>query len=79
MGGWWVGLGIGTAVVLIVVVVVTTILFYANRIGKQAKMASEALDLARDTTKPLWAVQQINYSAKQILEAMRAARGALGG
>ena len=79
LGGWYVGLAIGLAVVAVVVIVVTTILILARRISKQAQMAIDALDEARANTLPLWDVQQINDSAKRILESMRAARGALGG
>lgn len=79
MGGWYVGLAIGALVVVIVVVVVSTILFFAARISKQAQMATEAFDLARVNTDPLWDVMKINDAGKAILKATRTARGALGG
>ena len=77
--GWYLGLVIGFVVVLVVVAVVAPILVRAQRIGKQAKMAIDALDQSRQTTLPLWDVQKTNGNLRRILAAARAARSALGG
>lgn len=79
MFGWWLGLAIGVAVVVVVVVVVAVILVMARRIGNQAQEAVRALDEGRTNTRALWDLQEINQSAGGILEAAKAARGALGG
>lgn len=77
--GWVLGLIIGFSVVVIVVVVVATILTLAARIAKQANLATEALDVGRVNTLPLWDVQKTNNAVKAIIQAARTARGALGG
>lgn len=77
--GWYLGMGIGAAVVLVVVIVVGSILSSAARIAKQAGMATDALDAAYRNTLPLWDVASINRSAREILSDARTARGALGG
>lgn len=71
---WYLGLGIGFAVVSIVVVVVATILSLASRIGEQAAEGIEGLDDAREETLSLWKLRDTNTSARKILEASRAAR-----
>ena len=77
--GWYVGLGIGFAVVTIVVVLVATIMSLASRISKQAQQATEALDVGRANTLPIWDLQKTNNSAKAILLAAQTARKALEG
>lgn len=79
MFGWYLGLVIGFAVVAVVVVVVATILTLAARIARQADLATEALDVGRVNTLPLWDVQKTNNAVRAIIQAARTARGALGG
>lgn len=75
--GWWLGLGIGFAVVWVVVIVVSAILSRASRIAKQAQEILVALDRGRVTTLPLWDVDAINTSAKAILDRATEAREVL--
>ena len=77
--GWWLGLGIAFALIVVVVVVVSAILTLARRIGLQARTILADLDAARINTLGLGEVEQTNRAAKGILDAARAARGALGG
>jgi hypothetical protein len=77
--GWWLGLGIAFGLIVVVVVVVSAILTLARRIGLQARTILADLDAARINTLGLWEVEQTNRAAKGILDAARAARGALGG
>lgn len=72
--GWWVGLGIGFAIVWVVVIVVAAILSRASRIAKQAQAILVALDEGRVTTLPLWDIDSVNTSAKAILERATQAR-----
>ncbi|MCP9490549.1 MAG: hypothetical protein MSC31_11825 [Solirubrobacteraceae bacterium MAG38_C4-C5] len=77
--GWYVGLGIGFAVVAVVVVLVATILTLASRIGAQARTGIEAMDEARAATVAVWEIQQINSSTTAIWRAAESARKLLGG
>jgi ATP/ADP translocase len=76
---WLVGWIVGAAVVVVVVLLVGTVIFLAARIRAQLAAVLEALTEARDNTAPLWDVQTTNQAAGDILEAARAARGALEG
>lgn len=77
--GWYVGLSIAFTVIVVVVVVVATILQLANKIGRQAAAAIDALDVGRQNTLPLWDVQQTNDGVQGILMAARTAREVLEG
>jgi len=77
--GWYVGLGIGFAIVAAVVVLVATILTLASRIGSQARTGIERMDQARATTVPVWEIQKINSSTTAIWKAAESARRLLGG
>jgi len=77
--GWYVGLGIGFAIVAAVVVLVATILTLASRIGSQARTGIERMDQARATTAPVWEIQKINSSTTAIWKAAESARRLLGG
>jgi CHASE1-domain containing sensor protein len=77
--GWYVGLGIGFAIVAAVVVLVATILTLASRIGSQARTGIERMDQARATTLPVWEIQKINSSTTAIWKAAESARRLLGG
>ncbi|HVM00977.1 MAG TPA: hypothetical protein VM324_16930 [Egibacteraceae bacterium] len=75
--GWWLGLGIGFAIVWVVVIVVSAILSRAARIAKQAQEILVGLDQGRQTTLPLWDIDSVNATAKAILERATEAREAL--
>jgi len=77
--GWYVGLGIGFAIVAVVVVLVAMILTFASRIGSQARTGIERMDVARETTLPIWEIQKINSSATAIWRGAESARRLLGG
>lgn len=64
--GWYVGLGIGFAIVAVVVVIVASLLTLATRIGSQARDGIELMDEARAATLPTWEIQKINASATAI-------------
>jgi len=76
---WTIGWIVAAAVVLVVVLVVGTIIYLASRIRDQLAQILQALTEARDNTQALWEVQTTNQLAKEILEAARRARAALGG
>lgn len=75
--GWWLGLGLGFAIVWVVVIVVASILSRASRIAKQAQDVLVGLDRCRVATLPLWDIDAVNASAKAILERATEAREAL--
>ncbi|MGI8593024.1 MAG: hypothetical protein ACR2ML_01400 [Solirubrobacteraceae bacterium] len=77
--GWWVGLTLGFLVVVVVVLLVSVLLTAASRIADQAGVAGDALESVREQTDALGSVGTVNQSAVAILEAARAARGALTG
>lgn len=72
--GWYVGLGLGIAVVLIAAGIVVTILALATRIAKQAQAAEQAVEVVRRQTTELAGVDRINDSGVRILHAARALR-----
>lgn len=75
--GWYIGLGIGFLIVAVVVVLVATILTYAARIRDQARTAIGAMDEARETTLPIWDLQQLNGSVTGIWRSAESVRHAL--
>jgi len=77
--GWYVGLAIGFTIVAVVVVLVAMILTLASRIGSQARTGIERMDVARETTLPIWEIQKINSSTTSIWRAAESARKLLGG
>ncbi len=77
--GFYLGLGIGFAIVVLVVALVAVLLTVASRIGDQAKVAAGPLEEVRANTDILPEAQATNEHALAILEAAKAARGALTG
>lgn len=75
--GWWLGLGLGFAIVWVVVILVSAILSRASRIAKQAQDILIGLDRGRVNTLPLWDIDAVNTSAKAILDHATEAREAL--
>lgn len=74
---WWVGSIIGGVVVLVVAAVVVTLIVLAERIARQARMATAALDQAELNTRGLWQVGGVNDQALAVLEGAVRARHAL--
>lgn len=77
--GWWVGISIGSAVVLVVVILVALILMYAARIADQASDGIGRMDMARANTDPVWRIQDINVSVTGIWRSAERARQLLEG
>lgn len=77
--GWYVGLGVGFAVIVVVVALVASILTLAARISDQAPLATAGLEAVAENTSLIPAVDTVNQSGMAILRACQAARAALGG
>lgn len=77
--GWYLGFAIGGAVVVVVVLVAGALILYAERIGHQAQMATDAIADAHRNTLPLWDVAETNRTARGILDDARTARDVLEG
>ncbi len=71
--GWWVGLVLGFVIVSVVVVLVALILMYAARIVDQAVDGIGRMGDARDTTFPVWQIQDLNENATGIWQASEVA------
>jgi hypothetical protein len=69
---------IGFAIVAVVVVLVATILTNAARIADQARDGIVRMDEARETTLPVWRLQDINRSATGMWRSAEAVRKLLG-
>lgn len=72
--GWLIGFAVAFVIIVVVVIIVASILALANRIGKQARAAIDALDAGRVNTLPLWDLHHTNEAAKGILDDARKAR-----
>lgn len=79
VGGWWVGLIIGCALVVVVVAVVAALLVLAAKISEQVRTAVDELEATRVTTAPLAELGRTNGLLQSILDGARTARKALGG
>jgi hypothetical protein len=75
----YIGFGIGFAVIVVVVALVARLLTLASAIAKQAGDALESLELVRENTALLPAVQTTNEHAVAILQAAQTARRVLTG
>lgn len=75
--GWYLGFAIGFAIIVVVVVIVAAILTLAERIGKQAQEAIEALEQGRMNTLPMWDLAHTNEHAQGVLLSLQQARGVL--
>lgn len=65
--GWYVGWGIGAAVVVVVAALVLAIIGYASRIARQADEITAALRDARDHTEPLWRLVEVNRDLERAI------------
>lgn len=77
--GWTVGYIVGGVVVLAVALLLITLILLARRIGTRTEQITQALLVARVNTQPLWAIEETNRLAEEILEGAARAREALGG
>ncbi len=76
---WVIGFAIFVLVVVIVAVLVITILYWANKIGKQANEINAALQLSEQNTAPLAALQTTIDSVTAIVAGLQRGRARLGG
>ncbi len=71
---WYVGFALGFVVTTIAVVIVMTILFWASRIAKQARLAREAVEAIREQSVELNDIPKILDSGIRILHSARTLR-----
>ncbi len=64
---WYIGLAIAAAVVVIAAVLLLTILFTARSIDRGAKAALEMVKQIRENTQVIWALEDTNKVARQLL------------
>lgn len=74
MTQWYVGIALFFIVIVVVVIIVATILILASRISRQAAEGTRALHAARMSTLPAWELQNVNQTAREILDNARSAR-----
>jgi len=77
--GWWIGYGIGIAVVLVVVALVTPILLLARSIGKAAPQINDELSAAVKNTAALSGLNTTIEHATIIIDGLHRGRTKLGG
>jgi hypothetical protein len=72
---WYIGMAIAFFVIVVVVIIVAIILTMAARIGDQAAIADEGVDMVRaQTTSLADGVDRVNDSAVRILHMARTLR-----
>ena len=69
---WWLWMGIAAVVVLIAAGLLITIWLTARKILADAVRALNAAEKIRAQTQPIWALQDTNVVAEDILETVRA-------
>ena len=74
---WYVGWGIGAAVVLVAALLLLLIIAVGRRIAAQSGDITRALDGARENTAPLFEVTRTNLAIDRITRYLRLVR--LGG
>jgi len=78
LSGWWyVGWGIGVAVVLVAALLLLVIIGLGRRITSQAVDITAALDGTRENTTPLFEVTRTNLAIDRISRYLRAVREGL--
>ena len=77
--GWWIGYGIGLAVVVAVVALVTPILLLARSIGKAAPQINDELSAAVRNTAALKGLNTTIDHATVIIAGLNRGRTKLGG
>lgn len=71
---WYVGWGIGAAVVVVAALLLLAIIALGRRIAAQADDVTKALDGTRENTTPLWDVTRTNLAVDRITRYLRAVR-----
>lgn len=79
VGGWWLGISIGLAIVTIVVILVMTIITLAHKIAGQATTGSKGMLQAYSNTMAVWKLRDVNRSATGIWRSAESARKVLEG
>ena len=77
--GWWIGYGIGIAVVLAVLALVTPILLLARSIGQAAPLINEELAKSVRNTAPLKDLNTTIDYATTVIAGLKRGRERLGG
>ena len=77
--GWWIGYGIGIAVVLVVVALVTPILLLARSIAVAAPQINDELSAAVKNTAALSGLNTTIEHATIIIDGLHRGRTKLGG
>ena len=77
--GWWIGYGIGIAVVLVVVALVTPILLLARSIAVAAPQINDELSAAVRNTAALSGLNTTIEHATVIIDGLHRGRTKLGG
>ena len=75
---WYVGWGIGVAVVLVAALLLLAIIGVGRRIARQAGEITGALDGARENTTPLFEVTRTNLAIDRITRYLRVVREGRG-
>jgi hypothetical protein len=76
---WYVGWGIGVAVVLVAALLLLAVIALGRRITRQAGDITAALDATRENTTPLFEVTRTNLAIDRITRHLRTVRGGLSG
>jgi len=77
--GWLVGYIIGIVVVLVVVALVVPILVLARKIGNEAQLIDESLQVSVQNTAALADLASTNTMAINVIEGLKRGRQRLGG
>ncbi len=77
--GWWIGYGIGAAIVVVVAALLLAITATARRIASVAEDGTSSLRRTQERTEVLWQVGATNQVAADLLAGATEARRALGG
>jgi hypothetical protein len=78
LGGWYVGLVVGSVMVFAVVVLVAVILQLARRLGLQNRDIADALAAIRKHTAAMPAVDDINSDTARVNDSLARLRDLLG-
>lgn len=71
---WYVGWGIGVAVVLVAALLLVAVIALGRRIATQAGEITDALDGTRENTTPLFEVTRTNLALDRITRYLRIVR-----
>ena len=77
--GWIIGYVVAAALVLVVVVLLLLMIRGAHRAAVSAEAILAALEVSRDNTAPLWAVNDVNGAIERITGGAAAVREHLTG